>query len=95
MADLTQKRQNIAKAMIVEATQFLDSLNALKELKLEKTKLGTDVFLDADFNVDGLKHLSAGIVNVFFDDCVTSVDANMTDTANGGRNIQNFVAVRK
>lgn len=93
--DLSSKRQNIARNAIVCSQQFVDALNGLLELKDERAKLGSP-FSDTDFaGIDGLKHLTAGIIDVLFDDVVPSLQANYVDSGNGGRNEQNLLQMRK
>lgn len=95
MTDSTQKRRNIAEKTVTAATQFVDALNQLLELKEERAKLDGG-FVDADFETDGLRHLSPGLVGTLFDFVVPDLQANYVDNDdNGGRNEQILLQVRK
>lgn len=92
-ADSTQKRRNLAQKTIQASTQFVDALNTLIELKEERAKLDGG-FVDADFETDGLRHLSPSLIGSLFDFVVPNLKDNYIDTANGGRNEQLLLQVR-
>lgn len=92
--DLVSKRNGIAEKGIIYATQLVDALNGLKNLREERQKLGAD-FQDSDFVGTDLAHVSAGQLGTLFDFVVPSLDANYQDVANGERNKQILLQVRK
>jgi hypothetical protein len=91
--DLTLKRQNMAIAAINASTQLVDALNELLALRAEHSKLGED-FQVGDF-VGVLAHLTPGICGQLFDFVIPSLEVNFTDTANGERNKQILLQMRK
>lgn len=91
--DEISKRRNLAIKAVDAATQFVDSLNTLLELRQERSNL-VDVFIDSDFATAELEHVDAGMLGVLFDFVVPNLETNYTDTANGGRNKQILLQVR-
>lgn len=92
--DEVSKRRNLARKAVDAATQFVDALNTLLELKQERSTLAA-AFVNSDFSTAELEHLDTGIVAVLFDDVVSDLETNFIDTANGGRNKQILLQVRK
>lgn len=94
MADYVQKKLNLAQKSVLAAEDFIDALNVLKELSDERSKLPQD-FQDSDFVGTEIPHLTAGILGTLFDFVVPSLAANYLDTANGERNKQILLQIKK
>jgi hypothetical protein len=91
--DITAKRQNVASRAVAAATQIVDALNVLLELKDERAQFNGD-FQDSDFAGTALKQLTAAMVGTLFDFVVPSLQTNYLDAGNGGRNKQILLQVR-
>jgi len=91
--DLTAKRQNIINAAMSAAAQLTDALNLLLVLKEQRAELDQD-FQEADFT-SSLSHATPGMMGSLFDFVVPSLQTNYLDVANGGRNQQILLQVRK
>lgn len=91
--DLTTKRQTIINNAMAASTELVDALNKLLVLKEQRAELDQD-FQAADF-VSGLDHATAAMMGVLFDFVVPSLQTNYLDVANGGRNQQILLQVRK
>lgn len=91
--DLKQKRVNLAMNAVFYSTQLVDALNGLAQIKAERGYLGED-FQDEDFT-GVLAHLTPGMVGTLFDFVLPSLQANLEDQANAGRNKQILLQVRK
>ena len=94
MPDLTQKKINLATNSVFYATQLVDAVNSLRELANERTNLSTP-FQDSDFVGTQNSHLTAQIIGTLFDFVVPSYETNYTDQANGGRNENILLQMRK
>lgn len=92
-ADLTLKRQEVARETIAAVKQLRNAQKACEALLEMRQKLGGD-FQDADFTgVADLAHLTAGTIGSFFDFTVPAYTTTYLDEGNGGRNIQNICQV--
>lgn len=92
--DQVAKRQNITRKAITACQQIVDDLNILKQLKDERAVSGD--FVDTDFSsVPDLVHLDAGTVGNLFDFVVPSIDTNYLDAANGNRNKNILLQMKK
>jgi len=91
--DLTAKRLNVASKAMTAATQLVDALNVLLELKEERAVFGGD-FQDSDFASTALKHVTASMVGTLFDFVVPSLNTNYLDAGNSGRNKQILLQMR-
>lgn len=88
------KRQNLARKLIAAATALIDARTTLNESAEERIQAGN--FLDSDFSgVPDLQHLDAGMIGTLCDFVITSIEANIEDVVNGGRNKQILLQVRK
>lgn len=94
-ADTAAKRLNVASKAVDAATAIVDNLNILLELQAERAKFAAGDFQDSDFVGTDLRHLTAGILGNFFDFTVPSLNTNYLDSANGGRNQQNLLQLRR
>lgn len=92
--NLRDKRQNITKNAIIYSTQLVDALNGLLELQAERALLAED-FQDTDFNDNGLNHITAGMIGNLFDFVTPSLAQNFMDDADGGRNRQILLQMRR
>lgn len=94
MADEINKRVNMATNTIIYVTQFLDAINHLNDIQIERSKLVTD-FQDSDFTSStNLNHLTAAQVGVLFDFVLPAFQTTLADTGNSGRNIQILNQIR-
>lgn len=91
--DLTQKRTNMATNAVFYATQLVDAMNGLDQIKTERGYLSED-FQDGDFT-GALSHLTPGMVGTLFDFVLPSLQTVIEDSANSGRNKQILSQVRK
>ena len=91
--DQTGKRRNLASEAVIHATAFVDALTALQTLKEERLQAGD--FQDADFDGTDLAHLPPGMVGQLFDFVVPDLSLNYEDAANGGRNKQVLLQMRR
>jgi hypothetical protein len=91
--DLTTKRQTIINNAMVASADLVDALNKLLVLKEQRAELDQD-FQEADF-IAGLNHATAAMMGTLFDFVVPSLQTNYLDVANGGRNQQILLQVRK
>jgi hypothetical protein len=94
MADYVPKRQNLANAAVQASTAFTDSLYALQNLIDQYKKLPAP-FLDSDFTGTSLVHLDAGTVGTLFDFVIPAFITTYNDAANGERNKQILMQVRR
>jgi hypothetical protein len=60
--DQTEKRRKLAKDVVTQATQLANAERTLIDKLEEATDAGL-VFVDTDFEVDGLRHLDAATFN--------------------------------
>lgn len=91
--DLTNKRKNLANNAITHAERLVDALNALVNLRQERGELAVD-FQDPDFAGANI-HITPGMMGTLFDFVVPSLLSNFQDAANGGRNEQILLQVRR
>lgn len=91
--DETLKRQNMERNTIIYVTQLLTALNGLADIQSERSKLVQD-FQAADFSPSDLTHLTAAQIGTFYDFCLPTFQATLTDAGNGGRNIQIMQQIR-
>jgi hypothetical protein len=94
VAEYIAKRQNLASRAVDLATKFTDALYGLQLLMDERAKLPED-FQDSDFTGTDLAHLDAGMLGSLFDFVMPSFLTTYTDQANGGRNEQILLQVRR
>jgi len=92
--NLVPKRQNLASRAVDAATRLTDALYALQMLRDERSKLQDD-FQDSDFSNSDLSHLDAATIGRLFDFVTPAFQTTLEDTANGGRNKQILMQVRR
>jgi hypothetical protein len=93
-SNLVPKRQNLASRAVDLATKFTDCLYVMQLLMDERAKLPED-FQDSDFVNTDLAHLDAAMLGQLFDFVIPSFLQCYEDAANGGRNQQILMQVRK
>jgi hypothetical protein len=93
-SNLVPKRQNLASRSVDLATKFTDALYGLQLLMDERAKLPED-FQDSDFQNTDLAHLDAGMLGSLFDFVLPAFIITYEDEANGERNKQILMQVRR
>ena len=92
--NLVPKRQNLASRAVDAATKFTDALYLLQLLMDERSKL-QEPFEDSDFQNSDLSHLDAATLGQLFDFVMPSFLSTFEDVANGNRNKQILMQVRR
>lgn len=79
--DNTVQRQNVAAKAVLAATAIIDNLNQCSDLSVQVSKF-TSGFVDTDFE-NGAQNpqLSAGMLNVFFNNVLPVLKAVVADNA--------------
>lgn len=87
------KRLNIATLAVDAAARLMDAQRELQSLAADRLQAGT--FADSDFTGSDLTHLTAATIGTLFDFVVPSLQTAIDDAANGGRNKNILLEVRK
>jgi hypothetical protein len=88
-ADLTTKRQRIARAAITSATALYDVYSGLKIAQLEATQSGN--FVDSELTGDDLGHVSAYLIGL----TLTTLVPELETFLSGRINNDNGLPVRR
>lgn len=87
--DVTAKRQAIEVGVMNQVSIIIDAVNTLNNLQSQRAQLGANPMIDADFTPNlGLAHITAAIMGTFLDFCLPTINTNIADAGNSGRNTQ-------